>query len=330
MEKLITRLLRRLYGFKPFNRILPLIVSLGIATFPLLPVAIHLTAVADELAQPWSWLYPAVLLGVFAILSYLVYKFKIDTYLVKFALETIEDHSSLLFLFRETLSNRMSRKPEYLYRFLVGFAEDFFGRLTRKLNLVDRRSLFYLSGLNYALIAKTVSDTNRDIARIRIDPNATDEEIDAKVQQYLTALRKDLKRQLESDEFRIFTKSNLTDRQPYIDKMSRVLRHCVLEPSYSRVIDFVAGKLCDQIQRHFNLVTERHSRRPTIQTIHTSLQRELFFWRFVTQARLGYPVYEYLRQASGDSLESALTVLRIPADRDRAFQSNVITDSVPS
>lgn len=250
------RLLEILCKIVSCNRLPDVLISLGISTFLIFPVAVDLVLKAmidPHLTKSWVyWVFWAILSLFFGIILFMTYKFEANEYLVKLAFRTIKDHSLLIYLFREVIQKKLKEDREYLYRsgFLLKYIYEAFEMMRKKLNLIDIKSLIYLTGIDYREIARRVDEANEEILKARQDPGLTHKLLENKENVIKDELKSSLKNYLNDDNYKLFLEANITDRDVHIYKLSRVIINCTLQSSYTKAVKFVAETIHKQLFQH--------------------------------------------------------------------------------
>lgn len=258
------------------------------------------------------------LVANFLLVCFVTYKFEVNEKLLKLAFLSIRNHSVLVYLCRKIIQNRMIAKNEPIHRYFPDLLLNLFEQMTRKMNLIDCRSLIYLTGIDYKNILQLFSETKNDVRKERLKNKST-QEIENKVKELRLGLRDSLEKELEKGEFNIFMKSNITDKIPYIQKLSRVIENCILQPSFSKAVEYVSKSILNQLRYHHVKLNEVNFKKQKL-----SVTNELFFWRYVSQGRMGYPVYQLVEDSSKAKLESLRKWEGTDSDKYNIFLVKVI------
>ncbi|MDO8140208.1 MAG: hypothetical protein Q6358_01800 [Candidatus Brocadiales bacterium] len=239
---------------------------------------------------------------------------------MKLAFRTIKDHSLLIILFREVVQRKLKENREYLYRsgFLLKYVYEAFEMMRAKLRLIDTKSLIYLTGIDFTVIASHVNTANEDIFKARIDYEISPEKLEDEENKIKDALKSKLLDYLEDNNYNLFYETSSTQPDFHIYKLGRVINNCTLQSSYSKTVRFVASTICRQLAEHQGLLEKLGA-----ETIRKSLKSELLFWKFVTQSRLGFNVYKFIGEVSRTMLDDLCSDRKL-GDKDYA---NILNNS---
>ena len=276
------------------------VVSIFLALLAVAHVVVHLflvVAVENHDLHGNKILIGIIIVTVlaFIILAITLYKFDINDILRRFAFKTIQNTNALIFLFREYLKSRIE---EGYYRlstrgFLIGELTMAFGYLQERMNIADKRSLVYLTGIDFFEIGKIVEEAYHDVVRIRRDyPIGKKKlEIEAEVVDRKLELRDRLIAYLNDTDCTQFDSVSVTGKDPHLRKLSGILENIILQDSYHKSLRYFLLRLIESLRLHTSKIT---SNKFTLEEIKDSLIIELSFWNYVSKARTGMHLFTFL------------------------------------
>ena len=162
----------------------------------------------------------------FLILSITLFKFDINDILRKLAFKTIQNTNTLIFLFREYLKSRIENGHIKLSRqgFLIGELSETFGYLQERLNIADKRSLVYLTGIDYFEIGQIIEEAHFEVISIRRNYKIgiKEEEKEAEVNERKLKLKEELLKYLNRIDYTQFDAASIIEKDSHLIKLPSI------------------------------------------------------------------------------------------------------------
>ncbi len=230
----------------------------------------------------WNLLIPVLVILVFFVFFLFVHAQK---YLNDFIISTGKSPANLIYFLNKYVMHRLKSKPDYLLKSFIKEVKPIFEKVSNKLELVDRKSLYPLVGIiEIDAIEKLIEKARKELENRMNGENKEKEE-----------LQKKINKTLNGDPFNIMDITSEHYNNKYVTKIIPILENVVVA-SYKEALKYIAKELSRIINQYIVKLDGKKtfSKNGECEKFIESLKLDIEFYQDKTKARLGYPLFSYL------------------------------------